>query len=216
MQEKEIEVYEFGGELYPVVERCCCFVIFRDASDQEVAQPYGKAEMAMSKVVFHTNDRTKISNEERYARLYRAETLEYAMIVGQHFSNQKQLSKEAINLLAKRFALAFSEVIRVAVYEEEADKALSGFRNVMESAMRALRNKYILVRDAPRDKKRRVLVALNIGRKFYLEHRTPPSKQYIRAKLEEESLGFQTETKKTKEKLWRLFWPDCGLAELPD
>jgi hypothetical protein len=214
MSEPAIEVCIYGDQ-HRVASKCNEFITLQKNNGELITQPNGRANLALQKAIFHTNDNgVSLGTDEAKKRMQRADALEEVFFVCLSMLKGHEVHAES----AIVFAGAFGEVIRQAVYEEDEKKALALIKNAFFPAVSALRRKNLLLRqDAPRNKVHRVLKALAIGCRYYEENNFQrPSKQFIQRKLEEEYLGFNASTSKKLRQLWRTFWSDCGLSQLPE
>lgn len=214
MSEPAIDVCIYGDR-HKVVSKCNEFITLQKNNGKLITQPNGRANLALQKAIFHTNDNgVSLGTDEAKKRMQRADALEEVFFVCLSMLKGHEVHSES----AIVFAEAFGEVIRQAVYEEDEKKALALIKNAFFPAVSALRRKNLLLRqDAPRNKVHRVLKALAIGCRYYEENNFErPSKRFIRRRLEEEYLGFNAIAPKKLGQLWRTFWSDCGLSQLPE
>jgi len=63
---------------------------------------------------------------------------------------------------------------------------------------------------------RRVLMAMEIGKTYFLENRERPSKEQIKDELIRQNLGFRGKSVSKMNEQWKLFWRENGLEDLPD
>jgi hypothetical protein len=211
----ESDSFSLYGEVYTVKSECSEFVtaIFPDGTLR--TRPNGRAFKALMKAVYGTNDRAGGSSDDpAQARINRAEALEEMFFAC--IGLTKGVPVHHDSTLA--FFDAFAETIRQAVYEEEEAKAISLIKNAFVPAVMSLRRKWITARsDAPRNNVHRVVRALDIGCRYYQANDFQrPSKRFIQEELERHDLGFFSEATSKTRQLWRNFWTNCGLGDLPD
>jgi hypothetical protein len=206
------EKFAVNGETLEIVDECPEFVVAKRADGTLRVEPQGEANEALLKAIYGVNTRDDNDTDAMYARMLRADALEEVISAYKCLVNKKSAPPDSTELMAK----AFGEIIWSAVRSDSESDWMKRVESTFTAAIRAIRNRRALERDqVGSTKTRRVLLAMEVGKSFFLKNRKPPAKHFIRKEIEEAGLSFGGSTLKKQNEQWKTFWEHCGLSNLP-
>ena len=235
---KSSDDFTIDGVPYAVLDGCETFAIVKNLQTNEIrCEPVGLANEARQKAIYGTRDkRTKRSKnnkiakfhqsensienrdrEEMCGRILRAQAL--ASIYKAYHSVKvlkKPLSLHEANDLMTQIIISFGPALYNGFIQKDDETVVNCIRDVFGNAARAVLHEQALDRSTSSVHVRRIQAVMEIGCGFFQEHRTPPTKQYLKDELVRQNLDFGGSTLSKTNEQWKLFFRECGLDDLED
>jgi hypothetical protein len=115
--------------------------------------------------------------------------------------------------LSELLVVAFGEVVFKSLHAQaDTSVAIENVRNAFGNGFRSLRTCF----HKPSKSRRRTIVVMQAGLEFVLEHKTAPTKKFLRRFLECRDLCFGSKRTGKLNEQWRNFFLDNGLDELDE